>query len=128
MIYNLVEYIDNNTSLTLNCNGFNPDSPDETVCINEGSGNERPWFDRKDALVQFVSRARNKITSRSNAYTIYNLVKKKYHLTLPEVTIGSTTYPEITGWAIRPVEVPQYAYDDDSGRAVYTFTVEVTTT
>ena len=128
MIYNLAKYITNNSSLTINVNGFSPSSPDDTICINEGSGNERPWFDRKDTLVQFVSRSMDKTTSRKNAYTIYNLIKKKYGLTLPAVTVGSDTYAATTGWAIRPVNSPQYAFDDDAGRVNYTFTVEITTT
>ena len=128
MIYNLAKYITDNTSLTINVNGFSPDSPDTVVSVNEGSGNERPWFDRKDTTVQFVSRAVDKTVSRANAYTLYNLIKKKYGLTLPAVTVNSISYPAKTGWAIRPVTSPQYAYDDDSGRSVHTFTVEVTTT
>jgi len=128
MIYNLAKYITNNTSLTINVNGFSPSSPDETICINEGSGKEMPWFDREDTLVQFVSRSTDKVTARENAYTIYNLIKKRYGLTLPEVTIGSTIYTEVTGWGLRPVNKPQYAFDDENGRANYTFTIEVTTT
>jgi hypothetical protein len=128
MIYNLAKYITNNSSLTIVVNGFTPSSPNSTVCMNEGSGDERPWFDRTDTLVQFISRATDKTESRSNAYEIYDLIKKKYALALPEVTVGSTTYPAVTGWAIRPVSTPQYAFDDDAGRANYTFTVEVTTT
>lgn len=128
MIYNLVKYIDDNTSLTVVANGFNPGSPDSAICINEGSGDERPWFDRKDTIVQCVSRAMDPTEARANAYTIYNLIKKKYGLTLPEITVNGIIYAATTGWAIRPVNTPQYAFDDNSGRAVYTFSVEVTTT
>ena len=74
MIYNLAKYITNNTSITVNVNGFSPTSPDSTICINEGSGNEQPWYDRTDTLVQCVSRAFDKTISRANAYTIYNLI------------------------------------------------------
>lgn len=126
MIYNLAKYITNNTSLTINVNGFSPSSPDSTISVNEGSGDEMPWFDRVDTIVQFVSRATDKVEARSNAYTIYNLVKKKYGLILPEVTVSSVVYPELTGWGLRPVNTPQYAYDDESGRANYTFSIEVT--
>lgn len=128
MIYNLVKYITDNTSLTINCNGFSPDSPNDTVCVNEGSGDEQPWFDRVDTMVQVVSRSADKVTSRVNAYTVYNLIKKKTQLTLPAVTVASTLYPAVTGWGIRPVNTPAYAYDDENGRPIYTFTVEVTTT
>lgn len=128
MIYNLVEYISDNTSLTLTTNGFQPDGQDNIVCINEGSGNERPWFDRKDTTVQILSRATDKTTARTNSYTVYNLIKKKYGLTLPSVTIGSETFSAVTAWGIRPVNTPQYAYDDDNGRAIYSFSVEITTT
>jgi hypothetical protein len=128
MIYNLVKYITNNTSLTIVANGFNPTTPDTAISVNEGSGIEQPFFDRKDTVVQCVSRAMDKTESRANAYTIYNLIKKKYALTLPEVTVNSVVYSAVTGWGLRPVGTPSYAYDDDSGRSVYTFSVEVTTT
>lgn len=128
MIYNLVKFITDNSSLVINTNGFNPSSPDNAICINEGSGNEQPWFNRKDTIVQVISRATDKTESRANAYEVYDLIKKKYGLTLPAVTVNSVVYPAITGWAIRPVNTPQYAFDDKAGRANYTFTVEVTTT
>jgi len=128
MVYNLAEYIDQNTTLTINVNGFQPDSQDTVLCINEGSGNERPWFDRQDTIIQILSRARDRTTARKNSYIAYDLIKKKYGLELPSVMVGSDTHSAVTTWAIRPVNMPQYAYDDDNGRAIYSFSVEITTT
>jgi hypothetical protein len=128
MVYNLVQYIDDNTSLTLNVNGFQPDSQNDVVSINEGSGDEQPWFDRKDTTIQVLSRATDRTTARKNSYTVYDLIKKKYGLSLPTVVVSGDTYSSLTAWGIRPVNTPQYAYDDDNGRAIYSFTVEITTT
>ncbi len=128
MIYNLAEYIDDNTSLTINVNGFQPDSQDIVLCINEGSGDERPWFDRQDTVIQILSRATDRTIARKNSFTVYDLIKKKYGLTLPLVTVKGDTFPSLTVWAIRPVNMPQYAYDDDNGRTIYSFSVEITTT
>ena len=128
MIYNLAKYITENSSLTINVNGFMPSSPDSAVCMNEGSGDERPWFDRKDTLIQILSRATDRTTARKNGYTVYDLIKKKYGLELPSVTVGGVVFSAVTTWGIRPVNTPQYAYDDDNGRAIYSFSVEITTT
>jgi hypothetical protein len=128
MVYNLAEYIDQNSDLTLNVNGFQPDSADTVVSINEGSGDERPWFDRKDTVIQVLSRATDRTTARTNCYVAYNLIKKKYGLTLPEVTVAGVVHAAVETWGIRPVNAPQYAYDDDNGRSIYSFAVEITTT
>ena len=128
MVYNLAEYIDVNTSLTINVNGFQPDGQDIVLCINEGSGDERPWFDRQDTIIQILSRARDRTVARKNSFIAYDLIKKKYGLTLPSATVGGDTFSSLTAWAIRPVNMPQYTYDDDNGRPVYSFSVEITTT
>ena len=129
MIYNLAKYITTNSSFKIiNVNGFSPSSPDSVVSINEGSGDEMPWFDRVDTIVQCVSRAVDKVEARSNAFTIYNLLKKKTRLTLPSVIVSGTLYPSLIGWGFLPNNRPQWAYDDESGRAVFTFSIEVTTT
>jgi hypothetical protein len=128
MVYNLAEYISNNTSLISNVNGFQPDSDDDIISVNEGSGDERAWFDRKDTTIQILSRATDRTTARANSYTVYDLIKKKYGLLLPSVVVAGETFSAVTTWGIRPVMAPQYAYDDDNGRAVYSFSVEVTTT
>ena len=128
MIYNLAQYIDTNTTLSINVNGFQPTAPNDVVSINEGPGDERPWFDRVDTVVQVLSRAKERPVARENCYTVYDLIKKRYDLVLPAATVNSIVYPALTAWGIRPVNPPQYAYDDDNGRPVFSFSVEITTT
>jgi hypothetical protein len=116
-------------TLVIVANGFQAGSPDDVVNIQRGAGTERPWFDRKDELVQVMTRAKNKVTAINTADSVYNLIRKKYGKTFPSATTaGGTVYPAIKAWAIRPVNTPQYIGDDDRGLALVVFTVEVTTT
>lgn len=88
-----------------------------------------PWFNRRDELVQVLCRAKKRLTAQANAESVYNLIKKKYGLSLPALTTsGGAVYPGIKTWAIRPVNTPQFVGDDDGGRALVSFSVEVTTT
>ena len=129
MIYNLYKYLtDNLSSITFYCNGWQEPGEDEAVNIKEASNDDRDWFDRQDTTIVILSRSHNRINARVNALTVYNLIKKKYGLTLPAITVSGTVYPEIKTWAIRPNSGPQYAGDDESGRPLFSFSLEVTTT
>lgn len=129
MIYNLYQYtIDNTTGFDIVVNGFQPSSNDECVTIQDSSGEEYPWFDRQDTLVQYISRATDSYTARVNAFICYDLINKKTNVSLPEITINGTTYAAVTAWGIRPVMRPQYVGDDDNGRSMYSFSVTITTT
>lgn len=128
MIYNLVKYIKENTSsLTITANGFQAKSPADCLTVSEGSAEELAWFDRKDTQVQIISRATSGVTARENCYTVYNLVKKKYGINLPSVTVSGTVYADVKTYAIRPVNPPQYVADDENGRPQYSFTIDITT-
>jgi len=127
LIYNLVKYlVDGNPGLSYCANGFKENSPDDCTSVNEGQGIEQSWYNREDITIQVVSRALKGTTARINNKSSYNLIKKKYGLTLPEVTVESVVYPAVKTWAIRPVTTPTYIGDDENGRPMYTFNVEIT--
>lgn len=116
-------------ALPLYTNGFSSDAPDNAVEMNEGSGDDRQFFDRQDTVIQFLSRATTKPSARKNAQDLYNYMRKRYGgCIFPEETVDSVVYPAVTAWAIRPVNMPQYIGDDDNGRHMFSFSVDVTTT
>lgn len=129
MVYNFIKYIEDNAStITLSANGFHADSAETCTSISIGGGDEQPWFNREDIRVHIMSRSNVRDTAYKNCTTVYDLVKKKYGLTLPAITVGGVLYPAVTAWAIRPQLPPQYVGDDAQGRAMFTATVEVTLT
>lgn len=130
MLPQLIQYIAAALpAIVINMNGFQAEAPDDAVAVMRSSGTERPWFDRRDELVQVIARSKNRATAWSTADMVYNQIKKKYGLDLPAATTaGGTVYTGIKAWAIRPVNTPQFIGDDESGRALVSFTVEVTTT
>jgi hypothetical protein len=129
MIYNLAQYLrDNLAGLVIVVNGFSQDTVADANCLNLGSGFEQPWFDRQDTLVTVYSRAISGPTAYYQNNKIYDLIKKRYGIILPAITVDGVIYPEVKTWAIRPVNRPQYAYDDDEKRPTYMFSVDITTT
>lgn len=116
-------------TLPLLTNGFQGGTADEAVEINEGPGEDRPFFDRQDSVIQMVSRAETKPKARKNANDLYNYMRKRYGgCTFPEETVDGVTYPAVTAWAIRPVNKPQYVGDTGNGNHLFSFSVEITTT
>ena len=130
MVYNFRAWLKAQfPNLPLLTNGFQSGTADEAVELNEGAGDDRPFFDRQDSIVQFLSRAATKPKARQNAIELYNYVRKRYGgCVFPEVTVDSVVYPEVTAWAIRPVNKPQYVGDTDNGNHLFSFSVDITTT
>lgn len=129
MVYNLREWLLLQfPSLYFSSNGFQTDSPDDATEINEGSGEDQSLYTRQDDVIQFVSRATAKPTARKNAVDVYNYIRKKFGCVFPSVTVDGVLYPEVTAWAIRPINKPQYIGNDDNGRPEFSYSVEITTT
>lgn len=131
MIYNLVQYIEDELGVndpTLSTNGFQPNDPDDCIAVIEGSGDEQDWFDRLDSQLQFIARSKSRPKAREIAYKVYDLLKKKYGVVLPLVVVSGITYPSVKTWGIRPINTPQYVADDSSGRSMFSFNLDITTT
>jgi hypothetical protein len=129
MVYNLVKYLLDNSSLTeIYANGFQAKSGDDCLTVKEGPTDERDWFNRQDQTIQILSRAKVKDNARKQLIEIRTLINKKYGLTFPLINVNGVDYPEIKTWACRPVSGIQYAGDDDKGRHVFSVYFDITTT
>ena len=129
MIYNLFEYLDTQLpGIECSCEGFREIEDDTCIELSGGMGNELPWLIRQEHIVSFLSRSTEATIARANALSVYNLIKKKYGLVLPAVTVNGTDYPAVKTWAIRPVNMPQASGRDEKGRALYAFSFEIVTT
>jgi hypothetical protein len=128
MIYNLVEYCSVQLpSINFTANGFNPDSPIECVAISQTGGDPAPWYDRNDYSVQILSRASSAPVAKENADSVFNLLKKRFGLQLPSVTVNSILYPAITTYQFVWRQEPSYIGADDENLEMWSFNLTVTT-
>lgn len=128
MIYNLAQYlIVNLTSINFVTNGFNPDSDQEAVMISETGGEPQHWYNRTDWAVQVISRSLNVNVAKQNAESVYNLLKNKFGVLLPEVTVDEVVYPAVQTYQISPLQTPNYIGADDKHFEMFSFNLTITT-
>ncbi len=128
MIYNLVQYlVVQLPALDFVADGFGPNSPVEATTIKNTGGNVDHWYNRSDDAIQILSRAKDTVTAYYNINLVYELLKNRYHLELPSVTVKSILYAAIQTYQISPVQKPGYIGSDDENLEMYSFNITVTT-
>ena len=111
MIYNLVEYLKVNLpALNYICNGWIDDTEisETSINITQTGGEPDHFFSRTDWNIQIMSRAKVNTLAKTNIDNVYNKLKNRYGLTLPEITVDDIVYPEIKTSQIVPLQVPEY--------------------
>ena len=128
MIYNLVQYLIVELPLiNFISNGFNPDSEQDAVMLSESGGDPKHWFSRTDWAIQIISRGKDTNIARKNIYSVYDLLKNKLELILPEVTVDEIIYPAIKTYQMSPVQSPGYLGADEKHLEMFSFNLTVTT-
>ncbi len=130
MIYNLIEYIKTNVSReTYNyvANGWQKNTPDNAISINDGGGDLPQWFDRNDFSIQIMSRGQDKTVAKTQIMDTYSIINKKFGLILPEVTVGGELYPQVKTWKIVAAQLPGFIGNDENGRALFSVNFIITT-
>jgi hypothetical protein len=128
MIYNLVQYVINNlSSLNIIANGFDPDSNSDQIMINVTGGEPQHFYNRTDWTVQILSRSKNVTTAKKQIEQVYNLLKNKFAIVLPQVIVDGVTYPTITAWQISPIQAPGYLGANQESIEMFSFNSIVTT-
>lgn len=129
MIYNLTQYLITNLPLiNFVVNGWNPDSDQDAVMISETGGEPQHWYNRSDWAVQVISRAQDSNTAKENIELVYNLLKNKLGLALPEVTVNEVLYPAIIAYQISPMQTPGYIGATQEHLEMFSFNLTITTT
>ena len=129
MIYNLIEYLRVQLSaIQFVANGFSQDSPIESITVIQTSGDPQHWYSRTDWSVQLMSRSDSSVIAKENIDSVYALLKNKYGLTLPSVTVNGTLYGSIITYQISPIQTPGYIGADDNNLEMWSFNVIITTT
>ena len=129
MIYNLAQYlIVNLATINFVVNGFSPDSNQDEIMISETGGEPQHWYDRTDWTVQVLSRAKNVNTAKKQIDDVYEKLKNKIGLSLPEVTVAGVVYPAVQTYQISPIQTPGYLGANEENMEMFSFNLIVTTT
>lgn len=128
MIYNLFEYISTALpNISFVANGFDIDTPEDAIAINKEGGTPTPNFPRTEHAVQIFSRARTTVNSQYNIMRVFNLLKNRFHLLLPSVTVNDIFYDEIQTYQITANQEPGYLGNDDKNGEMYSFNLKIIT-
>lgn len=127
MIYNLAQFlITNLPSIAFVVNGWNVDYQDQ-IMISETGGDPNHWYDRTDWTVQILSRARDVNVAKENIESVYNLLKNRFGLKLPQVTVNTIVYPELKTYQISPIQTPSYIGATEEHFEMFSFNLTITT-
>jgi len=126
MIYNLSEYVKLNSVITPITNGFDPESKSESVMLQLTGGEDRSRGLKVDDTVQFISKSKDKVTTYELIQIVYNLLKNRFGIDLPEVTVNSIVYPAVKVWQFIPLQNPGYIGTDDNGLHQWSVNFQVT--
>lgn len=128
MIYNLVEYLTVQlAALVFVANGWSADSPAESVVVIQSPGDPKHFYPRTDWTVQIMSRSLDAVTAKENIDSVYALLKNKWNVLLPEVTVRSTVYSEVQTYQISPLQTPAYVGADDKNLEAWSFNLTIVT-
>jgi len=127
MTYNLSKYVSNNSSIVPVTNGENPESTGDRVVLNGSGGDDRSRGLKVDNTVQFVSKANDSVTSKELIEEVHSLLKNRFDIVLPEITVKGTTYPAVIASSILPLQIPGYLGTDNNGLHMWSVNYQITT-
>lgn len=128
MIENLIKYLQTEIpAQTFILNNVNTSTPDNCIMVRQTGGTLTHWYDRQDFTVQFLGRNKDGHLGFIEINEVYNLLKNRIGLSLPEVTVGAITFPEVKTAQISPIQPPGGIGADHEGRYMYSFNITVTT-
>ena len=127
MIYNLVEYVRIQLpSIRPIANGRLLTEHLAQVVFNESGGVVNHQFPRTDKTIQITSYNDSGIEGREQLLSVYSLLKNKFRLVLPEVTVDGTVYPEVIAYQVSPIQDVSYSGQDEQGMRMFDFNIVVT--
>jgi hypothetical protein len=128
MIYNLTEYLRLQLpTLNFIANGWDPDSEQNSIVINDTGGDPNHWIPRTDWAIQIMSRANSVVLAKEQADTVYNLLKNKIGIVLPQVTVNGIVYTEVKTYQISPMQTPGYLGTDEKHLELFSFNIVLIT-
>lgn len=126
--YNLAQYlVQHLPSYEIVANGWSPDSPQDSIVVIETGGDPAHWHDRTDWAFQFMSRADTVDMAKEMIEATYALLKNKFGVVLPEITVQGRIYPEVKTYQIVPIQSPAYIGADERNLEMFSFNSEIVT-
>jgi hypothetical protein len=126
IIHNFVKWLENNlSSLVFIKHNFRSSSPDNCTMVKQNGGLSKAQFDRKEILIQLLTRNIEDNEAFVVTNTIFNLCKRQFMIELPSVTIDSIVYPAVIVAQISPNQTPGGIGCDENGRYMYSFNVTI---
>ena len=129
MINNLVQFL--RTQLpTINfvANGWTTGSDQSSILVMQSGGDPDHYYERTDWRAQLMARDKNSNAAKIQIETVYDLLKNRFHLLLPAVTVNKILYPAIQTYQISPIQSPGFVGADDANLLMWSFNITVTTT
>ncbi|MBA7546172.1 hypothetical protein ES705_38555 [subsurface metagenome] len=129
MIYNLGAYVVAQLpAIDFAINGWTKKSPENSVMLRQTGGDVIHHYDRSDYAVQFLSRAGSSVEAKEQIDAVFNLLKNKLGVALPEkVMEDATVYPKVQTYRIVPMQLPGYIGADDANLEMWSVNFIVTT-
>lgn len=127
MLYNLVQYlVAAFPDISFVAEAFSTGSPDDCILIQDTGGTTDHYSGRPDITIQFLSRSKNNWVARNNVNQVYEYIKNRIGLLLPEATVNSVVYPELTAYRIVPIQRFGYIGASNENHHMYSFNSIVT--
>lgn len=127
MIYNLVKYcMTVFPTLAIYSDAWDNNSVDDSIKISDTGGEVDHNNGRIDASVQIMSRSKNRVDARTNIELVFQELKNRFGLLLPEVTVDSVVYPQVKTYQIVPMQNPGYLGATEESYHLYSFNVVIT--
>jgi len=127
MIYNLAKYIDDNTTIDLITNGYNPATEGDGVNIILSGGSDDSRGLKIDDNVQFLSRSTDQVTAYELIREVFDLLKNRFKILLPEVTVKNKVYPAVEVSQMLPRQTPGYIGTNNNGLHQWSVNFQITT-
>lgn len=127
MIYNLVRYlITEFPTINFVAEAFNSQSPEDCIQVQDTGGQVNHDNGRQDVTVQFKSRSKDNWLARRDIELVFEKVKNRFGLELPEVTVNSIIYSAVMTYRIVPIQKFGYIGTSSENHHMYTFNSIVT--
>jgi hypothetical protein len=129
MLNNLVQYLINQSlDLVFVADALTEQSPKECVLVSQSGGTPAHFHQRTDWTVQILSRAETSIVAKRACERVYDVLKNKFCLVLPAVTVDKVAYPAVTAYQVSPIQAPAGIGADQANLFMWVFNTMITTT
>lgn len=129
ILNNLVQYLrDRALGITIVADVLTEESPINCVVISQSGGSPDHFYPRTDWRFQVLSRARASTDAKAACEKVYVVLKNKWDLVFPAVTVDGVVYPTVTGNQVSPIQTPAGIGADQANLFMWVFNLMVVTT